>query len=183
MRANEALRMRNRKVEELKDIVLHKGFAESYWDAIIDACEDDITKLRSEIKLTLDDAKIEDSDLYSQAETARVMLEAAKIHFEEVIKDVNVKFREQNREEMKKLNLFDVFHEFYIDGIFKEWSIVCSDLYSNKHIDVELDNERTMDAFTVMADKFAKGLYIESCLKVASEEYPEFANTEIKIVE
>ena len=182
-RANETLKMRNRKVKELKDLVMHQGFAESYWDAIVDACEKDVAKFRSEIRATLDDAEIEDADLYAQAETTRVLLEAAKIHFEEVIKDSTNKFRWQDLAGMRKLNLFDTFHEFYVDAIYKEWNAVCDELYKNKAEEVRLGNERTLEAFDTMAEKFAKGQYIDECLQSATVEYPEFSGAKIVIEE
>lgn len=162
---------------------MHQGFAESYWDAVIDACEEDVSRLRNEIRATLDEADMDDPDLYAQAETTRVLLEAAKIHFEEVIRDSTNKFRSQNMAGMRNLNLFDVFQEFYVDSIYKEWNAVCNEIYGNKSDDIDLTNERTIAAFNVMADKFAKGLYIDECLKVASEEYPEFSNAKIVIEE
>lgn len=180
-RANRSLALRNRKVEQLKSMVKTRKYAESFWDAIIDVCEDDVANLRKEIKVILDNALIEDSDLYAQAETTRVMLEAAKIHYEEVIKECTTKFIMKNAEEMKKLNLFDAFHEFYIDGIFREWNIICDELYKNKHTTIELTDDNTLGAFNVMADKFAKGLYIDQCLKAASADYPEFADVKITL--
>lgn len=180
-RAKDALKLRNWKVRELKDLVMHKGFAESYWDAVVDACEEDIGTFRREIRATLEDAHADYADLYAQAEVTRVLLEAAKIHYEEVIRDSTAKFRSQDMHGMRNLNLFDAFHEFYIDGIYREWNIVCDELYRNKSNDIDLTNERTISAFNAMADKFAKGLYIDDCLKAASTEYPEFSGAKIVI--
>lgn len=179
-RANETLRMRDRKVKELKDSVMHKGFTACYWDAIIDVCEEDVARFRAEIKSILDFYMVEDSDLYAQAETTRVLLEAAKIHFEEVIKESTNKFRSIDMEGMKNLNLFNVFHEFYIDGIYREWNAVCDVIYGNKSKDINLSNDKTSAAFNVMAEKFAKGTYIDSCLEAAKAEYPEYS--EVKVV-
>lgn len=180
-RANEALKQRDRKVRELKDLVMHQGFAETYWDAIIDACEKDVANFKNEIKTVIEEAGIEPSELYAEMETTRVLLLMAKIHFEEVIKDSTNKFRTKNLADMKRLNLFDAFHEFYIDGIFKEWDLVCDELYKKKYVTVELENDKTRAAFDVMSDKFAKGLYIQECLDAATIEYPEFSDTKIII--
>ncbi len=179
-RANVALKKRNLKVRELKHLVMHEGFSETYWDAVIDASEDDVSFLRAEIKATLDEGQIPDSELYSQLETTRVLLESAKIQYEEVIRECNNRFMTQNYWGVRNLNLFATFHEFYIDGIYKEWNTLCLELYKNQHRTVELTNERTMNAFNIIGDKFAKGLYIQECLSQAKKEFPEFAELEIK---
>lgn len=180
-RAKEALKQRNRKEKAIVDIVKHKGFAETYWDAAIDACENDVATLRAELKATLDKAGTEDSDLFSQTETTRIMLHAAKIHFEEVIKEATNKFRTKNWRDMQHLNLFATFSEFYVGGIYHEWDTVCEELYDGKESSVDLNNERTMAAFNILAEKFAKGLYIDECLKVAQAEYPDFKELRVKV--
>ena len=180
-RANEALRQRNIKVRELKDLVMHQGFAETYWDAIVDACEKDIANFKNAIRNTIEDAGIEPSDLLAEMETSRVLLMMAKIHYEEVIRDCTNKYRTKNLADMKHLNLFDAFHEFYIDGIYKEWDLVCDELYKKKYVTVELENDKTRAAFDVLSDKFAKGLYIDECLNSATVEYPEFSGAKIVV--
>jgi len=182
-RAKNVLEMRNKKVKELRDIVMHKGFAEAYWDAIIDACEKDVADFRKTIKEVLDDNNVPDSDMFSQIETTRVLLEAAKIQFEEVIKASNSKYLPKGLKDMKGLNLFNTFREFYIDNLHKEWEAVCSQLYKINGTDVDLNNDSVTTQFNVLADKFAKGLYIDECLKAAEQEFPEFAGAKVVIEE
>ena len=182
-RAKNAYSMRNSKVEELKELVMHRGFAESYWDAVIDSCEDDILLLRKELEKIMKAANIEDYSLYAQAETARILLESAKVHFQEVIKDCSNKYLSKNLQQMKNLNLFEVFHEFYIDNIYKEWNNVCNELYKAIPPNIELTNDTTERVYVEMAEKFSKGYYIDKCLAVASKEFPEFADAEIKITD
>lgn len=182
-RANIALVMRNRKVEELRDIVLDKKFADSYWDAILDAYGKDVALLRREIENTLKEAKHPDYELISQVEVARVLLESAKIHYEESIKDCTAKFLVKDMEGMRNVSLFDTFREFYIDNIYREWDAVCKELYSHQKVDIELTNERTTEVYEMIADRFAKGEYIEKCLAIAREENPQYSNAKIKVEE
>lgn len=176
-RSREALRLRNLKLEELKNIVLHKGFSETYWDYAIDASADDVERLRAAIQQVIDEANVPNSYLFSQVEVARILLESSKVHFEEIIKDCNNKFFSKDLIGMKNLNLRDTFREFNITPIFNEWDAMCDALYKNCYSKVDLNNEKVSELFNVLASKFAKGEYVEECLAVASEEYPEFANT------
>lgn len=182
-RANNILEMRNKKVKELRDIVMHKGFAEAYWDAIIDACEKDVASFKKSIKTILDNNNAPDSDLFAQIETTRVLLEAAKIQYEEVIKASNSKYLPKGLKDMKGLNLFETFHEFYADRLHKEWEAVCSELYRINKTDIDLNNESVTKQFNTLAEKFAKGLYIDECLKAAEQEYPEYAGAKVVIEE
>ncbi len=178
-RVNEALKMRNRKDEELKSSVQNRAFSETYWDSIIDACEDDVTNLRKAIKKILDNANIEDSEIFSQVEVARVLLEAAKVHFEEIIKDCYNKFASQNLSDMKGVNMKEAFKEFNVESIFKEWESMCRDLYTIKQSKVDLNKKEVSDAFIVLADKFAKGDYINECLAETSKEFPEYGGVKV----
>ena len=180
-RANEALRQRDRKVRELKDLVMHKGFAETYWDSVIDICEKDISNLKEEIKRTIEEAGVDNAELYAEAETTRLLLMIAKLHFEEVIRNTTNMFRAKNLADMRNLNLFEVFHEFYIDGIYKLWDTICDDIYGKKHTQVKLENERTKAAFDILLDKFSTGEYIQGCFKIATEEYPEFSSSKVVV--
>lgn len=179
--ANEAVRMRNMKVVELKSVVMHKGFSESYWDAIVDVCEDDISAFRTELVKVLEEASVDDGEIYAQAEVARVLLGSAKAHFEKVIKDCTNLYRTQDAREMRNLNLFDTFHEFYVDGIYKQWNLVCDELYKDKDRNIELTNDKTIESYNVLADKFVKGGYIDECLRVATREHPEYTGVKIRI--
>lgn len=180
-RSKRAYSMSNDKVRELKELVSDKAFAESYWDAVVDASEDDIALLRNEIESIIRNANLSDYELYSEVEVARVMLESSVIHYEEAMKDCTAKFMAQDMKGMKNLNLFQTFREFYIIDIFHEWEAVCKILYANKATNVNLTNEKTTKIYEAVADKFAKGEYIEKCFSVAKKENPEYINSKVKI--
>ena len=95
---------------------------------------------------------------------------AFRISIEETLKENNFKYAE----------LFS-FIEFRIGGLLSKWERLCSRLYDG--CDVDLNTEKSKEAFDKLADGFGSGKYVEPCLKVASEKYPEFKNTEIKTVE
>lgn len=182
-RSKAALKLRNRKLEELKNLVVHRGFTETYWDYAIDASSDDVENLRAAIQSVIDEANIPNAFLFSQVEIARILLESSKFHYEEVISASEIKFSTKTDIAMKHLNLRDIFREFNIADIFKEWDAMCNALYSESPSKVDLNDERVSEPFLVLANKFAKGEYIDECLAVASEEYPEFANSNIKKAE
>lgn len=178
-RANHAIRMHDKKLHEIANTMLHKGFAESYWDSVIDACSDDMEVLRAELKRTLESYGVEKAKLYAQMETARILLYSAAEQYTEVVRDCTNLYRTMNLSEMRNLDLCRAFREFHVEAIFQEWNAVCEMVYISKHPMVDLNSKRIRDAFKPMAEKFARGEYMDNCLAVAAREYPEYSNTEI----
>lgn len=182
-RSKVTLKLLKRKEEDIKKLSKDRGFSESYYDAIIDVCETDINTLRQSVKATMDEHDIDNSELYSQAETARILLQAAKMHYEEVIRDVTNRYRTKNLNEMRRLDLFKIFREFYVADIYKEWNAVCEILYDYKSETVDLNTEATTEAYNSLAEKFAKGLFISDCLKIAQKEFPQYSDAKIKVTD
>ncbi|SEA79951.1 hypothetical protein SAMN04487851_11471 [Prevotella sp. tc2-28] len=146
---------------------------------MIDICEDDVKTLRNAIQKVLKEGGVEDAELFSHIEVTRILLESSIYHFEEIMNDCTNKFLSANSKEMKGLELRKIFVEFNIENIFKEWDTMCDLIYDSKKIAIDLNKETISNAFNNIADKFARGEYIDACLEVAKREYPEFSNAKV----
>lgn len=162
----------SRTNQEVKKPMIHKGFFFEYSDTVIDVCSDDIAAFRMSIEETLKDNNFKYAELFSYIEVARVMCEMSVKHFDTIIQDSIGK---------GSRNYTSEFSEFRIGGLLSKWEKLCSRLYGGCNIN--LNTEKSKDAFDKLADGFGSGKYVEPCLKVASEKYPEFKNTEIKTIE
>ena len=166
--ANEAEQRARRKRTQMLDIICNRQFFDTYSDKVIDLAESDITKFRIGIKQTMDDAGYQDSELVSYIETARVMLTAAALHFNEIMQQAREKFGSYDYEE--------AFCEFNPQDVQKSWGRVCSALYSSV-IDIDLNTPRNEKAFDILCDKFAQAKYVNACLEEAHKEQPEYVES------
>lgn len=71
---NNAFREAKMKEQLIKQNMVNKQFWLDYSDKVIDEAESDITLFRISIKQTLDNAKLENSELISYIETSNVLL-------------------------------------------------------------------------------------------------------------
>lgn len=168
----DIMREMSRINQEVKKPMIHKGFFFEYSDTVIDVCSDDIAAFRISIEETLKDNNFKYAELFSYIEVARVMCEMSVKHFDTIIRDSIDK---------GSRNYTNEFSEFRIGGLLSKWERLCSRLYEGCNID--LNTEKSKEAFDILSDSFGSGKYVEPCLKVASEKYPEFKNTEIKTIE
>lgn len=170
--AKVAIKESDRKEKELLEMMKNKQFYDDYSDAIIDYAQNDITKFRIGIKSVLDKAKIPNAELFSHIECARVMLDMSVAQFGNIMEDVKGKFGRDYTQD---------FSEFCVSRLFRHWSMLCDKLY--KGYDVDLNTPEVQGLFDVMCKKFAEGEYIESCLKVAYQNNPDFTKNEIEVKE
>ena len=144
----------------IRNMVNDKNFWLEYSDRVIDEAERDITLFRVAIKQVLDKAKVEDSDIISRAECARVLLDVAVKQFEGTLADAREKFGMDYRK---------YFVEYDATGVLAAWQNMCDCLYRDSNgTDVDLNTDGVISAFDSLSTKFANGVYIDSCLDNAT---------------
>lgn len=148
-----------------------REFFDAYSDKVIDLAEHDVTIFRISIKQTLDDHRAEDSDLISYIETARTMLDMATIHFGEVCKHA--------REEYAPYDYASAFSEFNCSDVLTAWQKVCDILYARES-SIDLNTDKNLKVFHMLANKFADGDYVDECMKEAHEACPGFIKNAIE---
>lgn len=172
--ANMAERNGRRKDIEMKSVMLHKNFAESYFDTIIDAAHEDIVNMRNAIQETLQDAKYDKAVLVSYLETARVLLEAIVTHFNTLMHETQVKFNVIR-------DFSNEFLEFKLSSVLHPWQRLCDIIYNNTNDTIDLNTKKTENVIHTVLSKFANGDYVGECSDVAKEENPDFQELEVKI--
>ena len=172
--ANETEARARRKRLLMLEIIANRQFFDTYSDKVIDLAEHDITLMRIDIKQTLDDAGCSDSELVSYVETARIMLTAATMHFQDVMREAREKFGGYDYD--------GAFCEFNVADVQKSWSRVCDILY-RLDVSVVLNAPRNEHVFNLIKDNFSQGKYIDECLAEAHAEQPEWVEKNLLIVE
>lgn len=165
-RANDAIRRAGHCRERMISAMSSRAFFDTFSDKVIDLSENDITVFRLSIKQTLDDHSYPDSELIAYAETARVMLDMARAHFNGVV---------SKAKEHAEYNYAAAFSEFNCADVLQAWVRVCEELYiANGTID--LNTERNLAAYAIIERKLVDGVYVGGCMKEAVTVFPEFAN-------
>lgn len=167
---NNTMRMIRHREVEIRSIMKDKSFWDDYSDTVIDAANNDVTLFRISIKNTLDKEGYKNSNIVSYMETARVLLEMSVQHFESVMADAKERYGRDYTEDFK------VYH---VGAIRTSWERATEMLYKGTPIDLNTPSNKA--AFENMAKKFAEGLYIQDCLKIAMENNPDFFNNDIEI--
>ena len=174
--ANMAERNGRRKEIEIKSVMAHKKFTDSYFDAIIDAAHDDITSIRQSIKETLIDSNYKNAELVSYVETARMLLEASIVHFKSIMREAKKKY-------WISRDFTNDFCEFRLDSVYYPWQKVCDIIYNDANDTIDLNKTYANDIVDKVLAKFANGDYIGECTDVANKENPDFLELEIKLSE
>lgn len=169
---NNAFKEAKRKEFLIKENMRNKQFWLDYSDTVIDEAETDILLFRLSIKQTLDNTRIEDSELISYVETARVMLEMATEQYKCIMDLSQKKFGRDYSND---------FTEYYMGKAFFWWGKMCDIVYKGKKVD--LNNTNTTGMFDRMCKKFAEGEYIQACVEKAQENNPDFKENKINVIE
>lgn len=164
--ATEISRAITNQEQIIKSTMQHKGFFFEYSDAVIDVCYEDMTLFRSSLKKVLEAEGVLKAELFSYVETARVMCELSVMHYDTIMSDFRSKgYRDYTKD----------FLEYRIGGISQKWEKMTDLLF--KGWDINLNTDETKEYFNRLGEGFSKGKYIEPCIKLACEKYPEFKNT------
>lgn len=164
--ANEALKASRIRERWILDNMVNKQFWEDYSGAVIDLANTDITRFKLAIKQTLDDARYMESNIISQIETARVLMDMSVKQWESVVEDAKNRYGRDFSKE---------FSEYNIKSVFLLWEKVCIILYKSG-TSIDFNNPRVEGMFQEMCNKFAEGKYIDECLEAAKVNNPEFHN-------
>lgn len=186
--ANEACDAAKVKYGQELSLMTNRGYFDTYADKVVDLAADDITKFRISIKQTLDNNKYDNSELVSYIETARALLDAAKIHFQVVVETAAEDYSEDLPNMPKAVHKMilkkkwtETFAEFNMERVLKSWEKVCNIVYINKG-DIDLNTKRSTELFDNLCRKFSNGDYVDACMKEANEQYPEFLENKIKVM-
>lgn len=173
--ANEAELRARRKRRLMLDIIANRQFFDTYSDKVIDLAESDITQFRISVQQKMDDAGCRESELLSYVETARVMLTAADMHFDGIMRLAHETYGGYDYE--------GAFCEFCVSDVQKSWSRMCDILYTNVGPDIDLNTKQSEQMFGVIGDSFRQGKYIDACLREAHAEQPEWVEKNLLLVE
>lgn len=147
-----------------------RKYFDAYSDKAIDLAENDVTMYRISIKQTLDDNGVEDSDLIAYIETARTVLDMARVQFDEECR--------HTKEEYADYDYALVFAEFNCSDVLNAWQKVCDILYARES-NIDLNTDKNLALFNAMAKKFADGVFVDECMREAHEVCPEFIENAI----
>lgn len=164
MLANKALNNDRRRRAGMLSVMCNRDFFDTYCDKVIDLTENDITKFRLSMKQILDNHKVERADLLSYVETARSMLELAKLQFEAVCRNTCRDYAAYKYEAL--------FSEFDVTDVFLPWHRMSRILYASEE-DINLNTDVSGGLFEKIVSNFADGVYSKACMQEADRAYPE----------
>lgn len=159
--ANEAERKMTLQKAAILSNMKDRRFFDSYSDAVIDFANKDVQAFRDSLKKTLDENNIKHSDMLSNAETARVMLTFAVVHYESVIDAARHKFL---------ANYKNVFNDYDLTDVRKTWERLCKILYEHQTADFNTKESKAL--YEQLSNKFTDGVYVKQCLQEAKKECP-----------
>ena len=173
--ANNSVRAADLKRAQIRNIMVSKGFFDSYADRVIDLAEKDIKSFRSSLEKVISKHSIENSTLYAQVETTRCLLQSCVLDFRSIGEDAKKKFGKDRS---------DVFKEYDISSVYHWFEKAVDIIYTNvdkTNGNINLKTPTTSRLWNKIHKKIADGEYITECMKAANEEHPEFMNNDIKI--
>lgn len=150
-------------------VMRNRDFFNTYSDRVIDLANEDIGNFRTGIESTLLSNGNTDVALLAQCETARVLLNLAKVQYVETIGAARRKYG---------YDYGHFFNNFNSVRVAAAWDKFCDCLYDGRKA-VDLNTEHQKELFDTMSQKFIDGIYIQQCLKDAHIEHPMFTENNI----
>lgn len=188
--ANTAVQQAQEKKRSMFSSMTNAKFFDTYSDKVIDLAESDITMFRISIKQVLDDNNVKGAELISYLETARALLDAARLHFNDVVRIAGERFGNERVGRMSPMQRiaelqrkwFSHFSEFNLSGAYNAWDKLTTLTYAHQG-NIDLNTERTNKLFDRLCDKFVNGDYISQCLDEATKAVPDFIQNDIKVTD
>ena len=175
--ANNAVKEADLKRAQIRNIMVSKGFFDSYADRVIDLASKDISSFSKAIERVLGKNEIGDPHLYAQIETTRCLLQSCVLDFKGIAEDARKKFG---------IDRSSVFKEYDISKVYYWFEKATTIMYKTVNDisgNINLKTSATSRLWNKIHKKIADGEYIEECMRAANEEHPEFMNNDIKVKE
>lgn len=175
--ANNSVKQSDLKRAQIRNIMVSKGFFDSYTDKVIDLASKDIMSFTKSMQKVIEKHKVKNANFYAQMETTRCLLQSCVLDFKGIAEDAKKKFGIDRSADFKEYNISSVYYWFE-----KATEIIYKNV-DDTHGNVNLKTPTTSRLWNKIHKKIADGEYITECMKAANEEHPEFMSNEIKIKE